>query len=228
MDENDKELSQEDYLDAVSDSAREKGTDLLTDPEAVAAAKEADGKNNALYYGQKLRATREHKGFTLEELATKTGIHRDALARAEEGKSFLPLGLMVKLSKALSMRMADIISKGDKSFAVVRANERRKFDGFGEAKQASRGYQYESLAADKGDRAMEPFIVTLNPASSDEHSSHEGQEFIYVLEGTVAVTLSDNTHVLEKGDSIIYNSNSTHLVQAQGTAPAKILAVLSG
>lgn len=227
MDNDDKELSQEDYLEAVNDFPQEKGSDLLTDPEAIAAAKEADEKNSALFYGRKLRSTREQRGFTLEELATRTGIDQDSLANAEEGKSFLPLGLLVKLSKALSMRMADIISKDDKPVAVVRANERRKFARFGKTKQESRGYEYESLAADKKDRAMEPFIVTLNPTSTDEHSSHDGQEFIYVLEGEVEVTILDNMHVLAKGDSIIYSSTSSHLVQAHGNTPAKILAVLS-
>ena len=74
---------------------------------------------------------------------------------------------------------------------------------------------------------MEPFLVTLYPSESLAPSSHEGQEFIYVLEGAVTVTLEGKTKQLEKGDAIYYDSLDNHLVTACGVTPAKIVAVLS-
>jgi quercetin dioxygenase-like cupin family protein/DNA-binding Xre family transcriptional regulator len=173
-----------------------------------------------------VRISRQRQGFTLEELGEKTGIDPGALAQLEAGEAMLPLGQLIKLSKALSLKMSDVISPGTESFAIVRADQRRAVARFARAREASHGYEYESLAPTKKDRAMEPFIVTLHPAASDEPSSHDGQEFIYVLEGEMEVTINDTREVLQPGDAVYYDSTSMHLVRAYGDKPAKILAVL--
>jgi len=227
MDEEKNVASYEEFHEAASGYGEEKeGHDLLTDPHAVAAAKERAEDERAISHGQKVRAAREKVGFSIDELAAKTGIGADVLAQLEAGETFLPLGQLIKLSKALSLRMSDVISTGEAAFTIVRAGERRRFSRFGKAKQASHGYEYESLAPDKKDRTMEPFIVTLHPAASDEPSSHDGQEFIYVLDGEMEVLVDDTRDVLKAGDAIYYDSTSTHLVKAHGDKPAKILAVL--
>ncbi len=142
------------------------------------------------------------------------------------GETMLPLGQLIKLSKALSLRMADVISTGEEAFTIVRSDQRQSFARFGKAKEASHGYEYESLAAGKKDRSMEPFIVTLHPSAADQLSSHDGQEFIYVLEGEMEVVVEGTRDVLKPGDAIYYDSTSMHLVKAHGDKPAKILAVL--
>ena len=227
MDDQNNLSSYEDFREAVSGYGEEKeGHDLLTDPHAVAAAKEKAESEKAISHGHKLRAIREKRGFSIDELAAKTGIEIDALTRLEAGETFLPLGQLIRLSKALSLKMSDVISTGEEAFTIVRAGERRRFSRFGMAKQASHGYEYESLAPDKKDRMMEPFIVTLQPAASDEPSSHDGQEFIFVLDGEMEVMVEGTRDVLRPGDAIYYDSTSTHLVRAHGDKPAKILAVL--
>lgn len=226
MDEEKKVTSYEDFRETASDYGEDKGHDFLTDPAAVALAREKAENEEAVSHGDKLRTAREKRGFSLDELAARTGIERNALAQLETGEAMLPLGQLIKLSKALSLRMADVISTGEEPFTIVRADQRKSFARFGKARQASRGYEYESLAAGKKDRLMEPFIVTLHPSGADELSSHDGQEFIYVLEGEMEVVVNDTRDVLKPGDAIYYDSTSVHLVKAHGDRPAKILAVL--
>lgn len=227
MDEEKSMASYEEFQEAASGYGEEKeGHDLLTDPHAVTTAKAKAEDEEAISHGQKLRAAREKRGFSIAEVAAQTGVPADVLAQLEAGETFLPLGQLIKLSKALSLKMSDVISTGDKAFTIVRAGERRTFSRFGKAKQASHGYEYESLAPDKKDRTMEPFIVTLHPAAADEPSSHDGQEFIYVLDGEMEVVVDDTRDVLKPGDAIYYDSSSMHMVKAHGDKPAKILAVL--
>jgi quercetin dioxygenase-like cupin family protein len=88
------------------------------------------------------------------------------------------------------------------------------------------GYSYESLAPDKANRLMEPFIITLVPTETEEFSTHAGQEFLYVLEGEAKVQVGEHADFLNPGDAVYYDSNQPHLVRCAGTAPAKILAVL--
>ncbi|MBI5250851.1 MAG: helix-turn-helix transcriptional regulator [Desulfomonile tiedjei] len=227
MDEEKKLASYEDFREAVSEYGEEReGHDLLTDPEALASSREKAEHEEAVTHGQRLKAAREQRGFTVEELASKTEIPVDVLSQLEAGEAFLPLGQLIKLSKALSLKMADVISAGEEPFTIVRADQRRSFARFGKTKQDRHGYEYESLAPNKKDRLMEPFIVTLNPASADEPSSHDGQEFIYVIEGEMEVLVGDTRDVLKPGDAIYYDSTSLHLVKAHGDKAAKILAVL--
>ncbi len=73
---------------------------------------------------------------------------------------------------------------------------------------------------------MEPFIVTLSPSDANEPSAHDGQEFIYVLEGEMDVLVGQTKDVLGPGDAIYYDSSDIHLVKAHGNQPARILAVM--
>lgn len=228
MEDKKKELSGDDYQETMNRFSPPKETEILVDPETVVASNVEDETQRAIFYGEKLRSEREKRGFSMEEISRETGIDVEMLDQVEQGNAFLPLGQMVKITKMLSMRVADVISGGNQPFSVVRADKRQQFTRFGKAKQASHGYQFEALAPEKKDRAMEPFIISLQPASPVETSTHTGQEFIYVLEGKVEITIGDSTQVLHPGDSAYYDSVSPHLVRAHGDTGAKILAVLSG
>ena len=74
---------------------------------------------------------------------------------------------------------------------------------------------------------MEPFLVTLEPSEAEEErSTHDGQEFIFVLHGEMEVRLGEEILILEPGDSIYYDSTVPHLVKCHGKEATKILAVL--
>lgn len=226
MDEETRDVTYESFREAAEEYGDDRGDDLLTDAAAMAAAKKEAAIKDAVSHGDTVRESRKRQGFTLEELSEKTGIDTDVLAQLEAGEAVLPLGQLIRLSKALSLKMSDVISPGLESFTIVRADQRMAFARFGKAKESSHGYEYEALAPTKKDRIMEPFIVTLHPAASDEPSTHDGQEFIYVLEGQMEVMVEDTLDVLGPGDAVYYDSTSIHRVRAYGDKPAKILAVL--
>ncbi len=224
-----KKTAYEDFREAVDDyGAHGDSHDLLTDPDVLDAAKVKAEKKAAVSHGVDLRTARQQRGFSLDELSVKTSIDRDLLAQVESGEATLPLGQVIRLSKALSLTLEDVISKGTEAFTIVRSGARPRISRYGQEKMEKHGYEYESLAANKKDRKMEPFVVTLYPSASDAPSSHDGQEFIYVLEGQMEAMVGDTREVLEPGDAIYYDSTSSHLVRAYGDKPAKILAVLVG
>ena len=84
------------------------------------------------------------------------------------------------------------------------------------------------LGFEKKNRRMEPFIVTLEPATlkTSKTSVHEGEEFIFVLEGEMEVIFGDHADILYPGDSIYYDSNIPHRVQCHQDKVTRILAVL--
>ncbi len=226
MDSDKNRTSYNTFRETIDEYGDDRGHDLLTDPGAVAEVATKAQEDQSVTHGTRLRETRESRGFTLEELSAKSGLDVESLRQMEAGEVILPLGQLIKLSKALSMKMSDVISTGTESFTIVRAGERQSVNRFGASKQAKRGYEYESLAPGKKDRIIEPFIVTLHPSDDDEKSSHDGQEFIYILEGEMEAFVDDHRAVLKPGDAIYYDSTSVHLVRAHGDKPARILAVI--
>lgn len=214
------------FREAIDDYGDDKGHDLLTDPTSVAEITSKAAKDQSVTHGVKLKEIRESRGFTVEELAEKSGLNADSLKLMEAGEMLLPLGQLIKLSKALSLKMSDVIATGTESFTIVRADERQSVTRLGASRQAKRGYEYESLAPGKKDRLIEPFIVTLHPSDDDDKSSHDGQEFIFVLDGEMEAFVDDHRSVLKPGDAIYYDSTSIHLVRAYGDKPARILAII--
>jgi quercetin dioxygenase-like cupin family protein len=123
--------------------------------------------------------------------------------------------------------MSFFISPGaDKRTTLVRADQRKEVSRHLGKSGARYGYFYESLAPDKANRLMEPFMITLTPAEEVEPSTHDGQEFLFVLEGKILVKVGEQKEYLEPGDAIYYDSTEPHFVKCAGGREAKLLAVL--
>ena len=178
--------------------------------------------------GERVRKVREQKGLSLKDISQRTDIETDFLALIEEGKVAAPLGTVIKLAKALEMKMGYFISGDqDRPYTIVHRKDRKVVSRYDAETGKHYGYEYESLAPHKKDRHMEPFLVTLEPAQTEEErSTHDGQEFIFVLQGQMEVRLQEEIHILEPGDSIYYDSTVPHLVKCHGDQTTKILAVL--
>lgn len=181
-----------------------------------------------VHVGERVKRVREDKGLSLEDIESRTDIDKEYLKEIEEGRVSPPLGVIIKLSKALDMKMGYFISgEEQKPYTIVRKDDRKLVSRYDAKTGKYYGYEFESLAPYKKDRHMEPFLVTLVPsATEEERSAHDGQEFIFVLKGRMEVRLEQEVHILEPGDAIYYDSTVPHLVKCYGDEPAKILAVL--
>ncbi|MBC8420753.1 MAG: cupin domain-containing protein [Proteobacteria bacterium] len=178
--------------------------------------------------GERVKAVREARNLSLQDISQRTDIDVSLLEQIESGSLAPPLGTVIKLAKALDLKMGYFISGEDnRPFTVVRKTDRKVVSRYDSKKGKHYGYGYESLAPHKKDRHMEPFLVSLDPAETEEErSTHDGQEFIYVMEGVMEVRLADEIHILESGDAIYYDSTVPHLVKCHGKKRTRILAVL--
>lgn len=175
--------------------------------------------------GDRIRGIREEKGLSYEEMANVTGFAMETLQKIERNEIQPQLGTLVKLSKALESAFSRLVSGvGDKLYSITRKDERRIASRSTSAKGKNL-YTYRSLAPEVKGRHMEALMVTLEENPEEETSVHEGEEFIYVLEGTVIVRIDRDRHELEPGDSIYYLSTTPHMVAAK-SGKAEILAVL--
>jgi len=190
---------------------------------------EAEKDFEEIRVGEKMKALRESKGLSLKELADLTGFSTALLSQMENHLVSPSLGTMIKVANALGVKVGDFLGEThEEPFAIVRKDERKRVSRFASKEGVKYGYSYESLGFDKKDRYMEPFIVTLEPATvkTSKTSVHEGEEFIFVLEGEMEVILGNHTDVLYPGDSIYYDSTIPHRVQCHQEKITRILAVL--
>ena len=178
--------------------------------------------------GERIKQLRELKKLSLGDVAQRTGISEQMLESIEADATAPPLGILTKLARALEMKMGYLLTTGDpRPFVITRKDERKPVSRHAAEQQRKYGYSYLSLSPGMRDRNMEPFLVTLSPTLEEVPGSvHEGEEFIYVLEGEMEVIIGEHQEILYPGDTIYYHSSIPHVVKCHQGKPSKILAVL--
>lgn len=178
--------------------------------------------------GERIKKLRELKKLSIGDVSQRTGISEEMLESIEADAIAPPLGTLTKLARALEMKMGYLLTAGEpKPFVITRKDERKPVSRHAAEQQSKYGYSYLSLSPGMRDRNMEPFLVTLSPTVEEVPGSvHEGEEFIYVLEGEMEVVIGEHREVLYPGDTIYYHSSIPHVVKCHEGKPSKILAVL--
>jgi len=182
------------------------------------------------HLGEKVRQLREEQQLSVEALAKQSQVSASLIEQVEEGKTLPSLAPLMKIARGLGVRLGTFLDDEAYSGPVVvrggNADEVVRFSG--SEPYGQNALDFYSLASHKKDRHMEPFIVTVRPGK--EHaphlSSHEGEEFIYVLKGSIQVSYGKECHTVNEGDSIYYDSIVPHEVCANGTEEARLLAVV--
>jgi len=203
--------------DVLSEMARESG-----EPEKPSGDPEVP-------VGEHVRAFRETLGMTVQQFAERTGFSAALLAQIENRMVSPSLGTLVKIANTFGTTVSSFIGgKEEREFSIVRKEDRTTVSRVGLKDGGKSTYIYESLGAGKAGRRMEPFLVRLQPLSESHtaRSSHDGEEFLYVLSGKVTVCLGNLSDVLEEGDSVYYNSPIPHQVHSADEREALILAVI--
>jgi mannose-6-phosphate isomerase-like protein (cupin superfamily) len=178
----------------------------------------------------RIRHLREARKLSLAELSERSALSAAEISRIEEGMSMPSLAPLLKIARGLGVRLGTLLDDvAQPGPVVVRAGEIHDTVHFtGGARRSAGGLDLHSLAANKQDRHMEPFIVEARPAAAREVSlsSHEGEEFMYVLSGELEISYGKETHRLAAGDSIYYDSIVPHDVHAAPGHEARLLAVV--
>lgn len=164
-----------------------------------------------------------------EKLAELTGLDTAFLDTMLKENIYPPLGPLMKIARALGVRLGTFLDDQESTdpFIVRKAEQETEFSVLtGKNKPAA--LNFYSLGKGKTDRHMEPFFVEIMPESAKEKnlSSHEGEEFIVVMSGSIEIIYGKETYVLNKGDSVYYNSVVPHYVSCAGTEKAEIHAVI--
>ncbi|HSM47945.1 MAG TPA: XRE family transcriptional regulator [Draconibacterium sp.] len=180
--------------------------------------------------GSKIKDYREFRQISRTELALKANLDENQLECIEE-KGIVPsLGHLIKITRALGVRIGTFLDDQDQiGPVIVRAGTEKSSMSFSTKSESTREHlSFYSLAQDKSGRHMEPFMIDIEPSAHSDYklSSHEGEEFIYVLKGKVEINYGKELYLLNEGDSIYLDSIVAHNVHAAANQKAKILGVV--
>ena len=188
--------------------------------------------NTNTFVGSKIKGIRESKNLTIEEIAESSGLSVEQITSIENDQNLPSLGPLIKIARALGVRLGTFMDDNDALGPVVcRAADRERNSSISfsnGATDARKHMEYHPLAQQKAGRHMEPFVIDINPEETPEFqlSAHEGEEFIYVMEGEVELVYGKETYHLNEGDTIYYDSIVKHHLHGAPGKSAKILAVV--
>ncbi len=183
-----------------------------------------------LAIGGKVRRIRREKNMTIQQLAEKAGLSKGLISQIENDQVSPPISTLLKIAAGLHTEISYCFQDqtSDRRVTVVRRAERlvsprRQVQG-----RATLGYTYESLAHKKKFKHMEPFLVTFEVKEAEEvlRFNHPGEEFVFVLGGTLEFSTPEETLVLESGDSLYFESELLHGFRGLGDEPCRALVVI--
>lgn len=178
--------------------------------------------------GERIRNLRRDKNLSLNELAKKTGFAKSYLSQIENLKREPSISALSQVAHVLGVDVLFLISgemqnSAVQNFTIVKKGERKTVN----RPSSSLAYIYESITYKKPDRLMEGYIVTTGPEFPPEPFMHEGQELVYVLQGTQEFVYEGKTYIIEEGDCLYFNSNRPHLSRTLGEKTGKVLVVFT-
>lgn len=181
--------------------------------------------------GEKIKSLRETREISISELAERSGLAEEQITRIENNIDIPSLAPLIKIARALGVRLGTFLDDQDETGAVVcrKQEETDTTISFSNnALDARTHMRYHSLSKSKADRHMEPFIIDIEATDENKYelSSHEGEEFVYVMEGAIEVCHGKNKYVIKAGDTIYYDSIVPHHLHGYQGEAAKILAVV--
>jgi transcriptional regulator with XRE-family HTH domain len=170
----------------------------------------------------RIQELREIFGVSTAELAGEFRVSEADYRQYESGAVDIPVGILYQIAQRFQVELTTLLTGEEPrlhTYALTRA-------GQGVSVDRRKDYQYRSLAYNFIHKRAEPFLVTVDPGP-EHFNSHPGQEFHYVLSGTLRVLLDQHELILEPGDSLFFDSSVAHSLTALHNAPAQILAVIA-
>ena len=171
-------------------------------------------------FGPLVRQLREARNWLIEDLAQKTGQTPDFVSQVEADQMSPPVGFIMRMAQAMEVDPGTFLSQEEQ--ATIR--DRRAQAYF----QRTQNYSYTTLTPDAENSHLRVFMVTIDPylAHKPVAYKHEGEEFIFVMNGELEFTLGTKVHVLKPGESIHFNSDVPHKLKNLSSETTQCLVVV--
>ncbi|HEX3027389.1 MAG TPA: cupin domain-containing protein [Clostridia bacterium] len=180
-----------------------------------------------LEIAERIRGLRQIMDISEQEMAQITGVNVEDYRDYENGKNDFPFTFLLKSAERFGIDIVELMTGVDPKLSFYTVVRR----GGGLPIERRKGFQYRHLAHLMKNKIAEPFLVTA-PYSEEEqnkpttYSAHQGQEFDYILKGSLKVDFDGHVEILQAGDAVYYDSGHRHGMIAAGGADCEFLAVV--
>jgi len=182
------------------------------------------------HIGEKIKLLRQKSGILPEDLAPILDLPGPILAKIENGVTQPTVATLLKLSQYFNISLETFFSDHplDKPLQVVRAEEPEKAERPRATGKLAASYRFEALAPHLKDKHMQPFLIELDPGIEENLPilSHDGEEFLYVLEGSIDFHADKEIINLRPGDSIYFHSEIPHALYGKGDGKSRAVVVV--
>jgi quercetin dioxygenase-like cupin family protein len=178
----------------------------------------AKKKKKRVPVGVKIKKTRTGKKVKLDQLANQTGFSIDYLKEIESGKAIPPVGALLQISRALEIDSGALLKEPESRLeSRIKAHTKR-----------TENYAYTTLTPGAENKHLKAFLVTVEPRKDHKGVGyhHEGEEFVYVLQGKIEVAVGEHTNILKTGDSLHFNSGIHHNLKNISDETTELLVVI--
>ena len=168
--------------------------------------------------GEKIKRMRIEKGLTQEELANRCELSKGFISQLENDLTSPSIATLIDILEILGTNLKEFFSD-DRDEKITYTYE----DMF-ETENEDLNYELMWLVPNAQKNAMEPIMITIGPGGQYiEEEPHEGEEFGYVLSGSIFLHLGDKKHKVKKGESFYFKPKSNHYISNSGKTPAKVI-----
>jgi transcriptional regulator with XRE-family HTH domain len=177
--------------------------------------------------GRKIRQLRLKKRVALVDLGKHTGLSASMLSQLENGKLLPTLPTLARIAMVFDVGLDHFFAdkRREKLFSIVRAVERLRFPE--RPGIPAPAYFFECLAFAAQEKSMQAYLAEF-PRREVGHGSehfHDGSEFLFVVEGSLAIRFQDEEHKLEMGDSVYFDSSELHSYRGTSETAARALVI---
>ncbi len=182
-------------------------------------------RENAKDIAQRVRGLREDSGVSATDMARHVQVTPEQYAGYESAAEDIPASVLAEIAAKLHVDLGLLLTGVSPTMSVFSVTR----NGRGPGVDRRKGYKYENLAASFKGAAFEPFVVSLPQTDRNApipQNTHPGQEFNYMLEGSMRLKVQENEVELSVGDSVIYDATKPHGMKAIG-GDARFLAIIT-
>lgn len=179
--------------------------------------------------GAKIKELRRAKKLKLQDVANETGFSTALISQIENNNVSPPIATLSRIAHFFDVKIGHFFNENEEEspYEILRRAERTVVPKVVSRDGTSHGYFYESLSVRKKNKKMDPFLITLNEkVTNTDTYSHNGEEFLYVMQGTAELLLDDQRIVLSEGDSVYFDANLKHRLFSSGCDEVKVMAVV--
>ncbi len=176
----------------------------------------SEGQDDVSWIGRRIAQLRSERGWTLATLGGKVDLSTTQLSRIESGARHPSVGTLIEIARAFGVTLSELVAEDRAApFHLARAGERTSHE--------TANGRLTPLSGDyPGINAVH---LTIPVASEAPQARHAGEEWLYVLTGSIDIVIADTTTSLERGDAVHFPSRTPHSVRNVGAEPAEALIV---